>query len=364
MTSRLRHGPIPGTGWRNRITAAFRGRRQPFLPPDVAIDFGTANTLIAVVGRGIVYDEPTVAAIDTARGRIRAIGTEAKQMRGRTPPGIETIQPLRGGVIAELEVAEAMLSHHIRNALSQRTLLRPRVAISIPAKATSIERRAIGESARASGARTVFLVPESMASALGAGLPVLEPRGQLIVDIGGGTTEVAVLALGGVVESQTIPVAGQAFDEAITNYLRWEHNLLVGPGTVEALKIEIGCAIPPRELRKAVVRGRDLVKGAPRGIEISADELVGPLGEPLGAILNAIQEILEVTPPELASDVVSGGIHLAGGASQLAGLASLIERHSGLAVHPVEPPGEAVLRGCLRCLEEPGLLEQIRLPER
>jgi rod shape-determining protein MreB len=327
---------------------------------DMAIDLGTANTLVYVKGRGIVLNEPSVVALATSRGKrqVLAVGEEAKQMVGRTPGNIEAIRPLRDGVIADFEVSEEMIKHFIRRVHPRRSFASPRMVICVPSGSTAVERRAIQESAESAGARRVFLVEEPMAAALGAGLPVTEPTGSMVVDIGGGTTEVAILSLGGIVYARSIRVGGNKMDEAIINYVRRNHSLLIGDATAEAVKIRIGTACLPEDGQGEVVelRGRDLMNGVPREIVISQRQIAEALAEPVNAIIEAVKGALEHTAPELASDIVDKGIVLTGGGSLLGNLAFVLRHATGLPVSIADEPLTCVALGTGRCLEDMGNL--------
>ncbi|MBX6320410.1 MAG: rod shape-determining protein [Rhodospirillaceae bacterium] len=326
------------------------------LSADMAIDLGTANTLVYVKGRGIVLNEPSVVAITDLRGRkhVLAVGDEAKLMLGRTPGNISAIRPLRDGVIADFEVAEEMIKHFIRKVHNRRSFVAPQVIICVPSGSTAVERRAIQESAESAGARRVFLIEEPMAAAIGAGLPVTEPTGSMVVDIGGGTTEVAVLSLGGIVYSRSIRVGGDKMDEAIIAYIRRNHNLLVGEGSAERIKKEIGSACPPGDGEGALmeIRGRDLMNGVPKELLISERQIAEALTEPVSAIVEAVKTALENTAPELAGDIVDKGIVLTGGGALLHNLDYVLRNATGLPVSIAEDPLSCVALGTGRCLEQ------------
>ena len=323
---------------------------------DMAIDLGTANTLVYVKGQGIVLNEPSVVAITESGGknRLLAIGEEANRMIGRTPGNIRATRPLRDGVIADFDIAEQMIKHFIRKAYKRRSLARPRVIISVSFGATPVERRAIQEAAIAAGARRVFLIEEPMAAAIGAGLPVTEPTGSMVVDIGGGTTEVAVLSLGGIVYGRSVRAGGFLLDESISRYLRRTHNLLIGEATAERIKIEIGSACPPEdgEGRLMGVKGRDLVKRVPREVAISELQIAESLAEPVGAIVDAVKVALEQTAPELAADIVDKGIMLTGGGALLGNLDLVLRHATGLPVSIADSPLSCVVLGAGRAAEE------------
>ena len=329
---------------------------------DLAIDLGTANTLVYVKGKGIVSSEPSVVAIRRephGRKKILAVGKEAKEMLGRTPGSIEAIRPIKDGVIADFEVTEAMLRYFIRKVHNRNTLVRPRIVICVPFGITEVEKRAVKESAESAGAREVYLIEEPMAAAIGAGLPITEPSGNMIVDIGGGTTEVAVISLAGIVFSKSVRVAGDKMDEAIVQHIKRNYNLLVGERTAEWIKITIGNAYVDTEAMTMEVKGRDLVTGIPRTLQINSDEIREAIQEPLHAILEAIKVTLERTPPELAGDIVDKGIVLAGGGALLRGIDKLVHEETGLPVMIAEDPLSCVVLGCGRALDELNVLREI-----
>ncbi len=333
------------------------------LSADMAIDLGTANTLVYVKGRGIVLNEPSVVAIATVRGKkqVLAVGDEAKQMLGRTPGNIQAIRPLRDGVIADFEVAEEMIKHFIRKVHNRRSFASPQVIVCVPSGSTAVERRAIQESAESAGARRVFLIEEPMAAAIGANLPVTEPTGSMVVDIGGGTTEVAVLSLGGIVYSRSVRVGGDKMDEAIIAYIRRNHNLLVGEGSAERIKKEIGSAYPPEDGvgRTMQIKGRDLMNGVPKEIIIDQSQIADSLAEPVSQIVEAVKVALEQTPPELAADIVDKGIVLTGGGALLGNLDFVLRHATGLPVMIADDPLSCVALGTGRCLEEMKVLRNV-----
>lgn len=329
----------------------------------MAIDLGTANTLVYVKGRGVVLNEPSVVAIATGRGRrqVLAVGEEAKQMVGRTPGNIEAIRPLRDGVIADFEVAEEMIKHFIRRVHQRRGWASPRVIICVPSGSTAVERRAIQESAESAGARRVFLIEEPMAAAIGAGLPVTEPSGSMVVDIGGGTTEVAIVSLGGIVYAKSVRVGGDKMDEAIISYVRRNHSLLIGEATAENVKMRIGSACLPQDGQGEVmeVKGRDLMNGVPKEIVISQRQIAEALAEPVNAILEAVKTALEHTAPELSADIVDKGIMLTGGGALLGNLDFVLRHATGLPVTVAEDPLTCVAVGTGRCLEQMNTLQHV-----
>ena len=327
-----------------------------FLSADMAIDLGTANTLVYVKGRNIVLNEPSVVAIAKVKDKkhVLAVGEEAKQMLGRTPGNIEAIRPLRDGVIADFEIAEDMIKYFIRKVHNRRSFASPLVVICVPSGSTAVERRAIQESAEAAGARKVFLIEEPMAAAIGAGLPVTEPTGSMVVDIGGGTTEVAVLSLGGIVYSQSVRVGGDKMDQAIIAYIRRTHNLLVGERSAERIKESIGSACPPEEGegRTMEIKGRDLLHGVPKELIISERQIAESLAEPISQIIEAVKSALEHTAPELAADIVDKGIVLTGGGALLTNMDYVLRYATGLPVSIAEDALSCVVMGTGRALEE------------
>jgi rod shape-determining protein MreB len=334
-----------------------------FLSADMAIDLGTANTLVYVKGQGIVLNEPSVVAIATWKGKkqVLAVGEEAKQMLGRTPGNIEAIRPLRDGVIADFEVAEEMIKHFIRKVHNRRSFASPQVIICVPSGSTAVERRAIQESAESAGARRVYLIEEPMAAAIGANLPVTEPTGSMVVDIGGGTTEVAVLSLGGIVYSRSVRVGGDKMDESIIAYVRRNHNLLLGESSAERIKQTIGTACPPDDGngQSMDIKGRDLMNGVPKEIIITQRQISEALAEPVGAIIDAVKVALENTAPELAADIVDKGIVLTGGGALLGNLDYVLRHATGLPVSIADEPLKCVALGTGRCLEEMKTLRHV-----
>ncbi|MCI5045135.1 MAG: rod shape-determining protein [Aquisalinus sp.] len=325
------------------------------LSADMAIDLGTANTLVYVKGRGVVLNEPSVVAIENKGGRklVRAVGNDAKEMLGRTPGDIEAIRPMRDGVIADFQVAEAMIKHFIQKVHNRRSFASPRIVVCVPSGATAVERRAIQESALSAGARRVDLIEEPMAAAIGANLPVTEASGSMIVDIGGGTTEVAVLALGGIVYSRSVRVGGDKMDEAIISYIRREHNLLIGEASAERIKKEVGAAMidETEQTRMIYIKGRDLMHGVPKEVKISEQQIVEALREPVTQIVEAVKVALEATPPELAADIVDTGIMLTGGGAMLKHLDRVLRDETGLPVSVADDPLSCVAVGTGAALE-------------
>jgi rod shape-determining protein MreB and related proteins len=318
---------------------------------DMAVDLGTANTLVYVRGRGIVLSEPSVVAIDARSGEVHAVGLEAKRMLGRTPGTIQAIRPLKDGVIADFDVTEQMLRHFIQK-VHQNRWAHPRVVVCVPSGVTGVEKRAVEEACLSAGARQAYLIEEPMAAAIGAGLPVGEPTGNIVVDIGGGTSEVAVISLGGIVVSESIRVGGDEMDDGIVNYVKREYKLMIGQQTAEEIKLEIGSAFPLSEEVQAEVRGRDLVTGLPKTVVLTSEEVRGALEEPLSQIIGAVKETLDRTPPELASDIMDRGIMLAGGGALLQGLDERLRDETQMPCHLAESPLTCVAVGSGRSLEE------------
>jgi rod shape-determining protein MreB and related proteins len=318
---------------------------------DMAVDLGTANTLVYVRGRGIVLSEPSVVAIDQATGDVHAVGLEAKRMLGRTPGTISAIRPLKDGVIADFDVTEQMLRHFIQK-VHQHRFAHPRVVVCVPSGVTGVEKRAVEEATLSAGARQAYLIEEPMAAAIGAGLPVAEPTGNMIVDIGGGTTEVAVISLGGIVVSQSLRVGGDEMDEAIINHIKREYKLLIGQQTAEEIKLEVGSAFPLKEEVQAEVRGRDMLTGLPKTVILSSEEVRHALEDPVAQIIDAIKSTLDKTPPELAADIMDRGIVLAGGGALLQGLDQRLRQETHMPTHLAESPLTCVAVGSGRSLEE------------
>ncbi len=330
---------------------------------DIGIDLGTANTLVFVKDRGIVLREPSVVAIQAGTRRVLAVGEEAKQMLGRTPGGIVAIRPMKAGVIADFEITEAMLKSFIRRVHNRRTLVRPRVIIAVPSGITEVEKRAVKDSAMHAGAREVYLIEEPMAAAIGVGLPVQEPAGNMIVDIGGGTTEVALISLAGIVFCRSVRVGGDEMDDFIAQYMKRVYNLMIGERTAEAIKMKIGSAYPLAEELTMEVKGRDLVCGLPKTLTITSEEIREALQEPLSSILDAIRVTLERCPPELSADLVDRGMVMSGGGSLLRGIDLLIAEHTGLPVHRADDPLSAVAEGTGVVLSELNVLRRIATGE-
>jgi rod shape-determining protein MreB len=318
---------------------------QTLFSNDIGIDLGTANTLVYVKDRGIVLREPSVVAIQEGTKRILAVGEEAKRMLGRTPGNIVAIRPMKAGVIADFEITEAMLRYFIKKIHNRRKMVRPRIIIAVPSDITEVEKRAVKDSALHAGAREVFLIEEPMAAAIGVGLPVQEPAGNMIVDIGGGTTEVALISLAGIVFSRTVRVGGDEMDECIVQYMKRVYNLMIGERTAEEIKMTMGSAYPVGEETSIEVKGRDLVAGLPKTLTITSEEIREALQEPVSSIIDAIRITLERCPPELAADLVDRGMILAGGGSLLAGIDKLIAEQTGLPVHVADDPLSAVAEG-------------------
>ena len=331
---------------------------------DLAIDLGTANTLVYLKGQGIVTNEPSVVAVryeHKGGKKILAVGREAKEMLGRTPGSITAIRPMKDGVIADFEVTEAMLRYFIERAHNRRTMVKPRIVICVPYGITEVEKRAVRESAESAGARQVFLIEEPMAAAIGAGLPITDPSGNMIVDIGGGTTEVAVISLAGIVYSQSVRVGGDKMDESIVNFLKRKYNLLVGERTAEQIKISIGTAFPDDKIYTKCVKGRDLIAGVPKAIEINSDEVREAIAEPVNSIVETVKTALEQTPPELAADIVDQGIVLAGGGALIRNLDVLLREETGLPVMIAEDPLCSVVLGSGKTLDQIEILSNVSM---
>ncbi len=328
---------------------------------DLAIDLGTANTLVYLKGKGIVINEPSVVAIEKRSNKVLAVGAEAKRMLGRTPGNIVATRPMKDGVIADFEIAERMLRHFITKAHNRSTFVRPRIVISVPSRITQVEQRAVRDSAELAGAREVYLVEQPIAAAVGAGLPIAEPSGNMVVDIGGGTTDVAVISLSGIVYSESVKVAGDKMDDAILNYIKRKYNLFIGELVSEQVKFEIGSAYPLEERKTFVVKGRDLISGIPKTVMMDDGEIREALAEPISAIVNAIKVTLENTPPELAGDIIDRGIVLTGGGSLLRGMDIRLREETNLPIIPVENPLTTVVLGTGKVLDELDLLSKVTI---
>jgi rod shape-determining protein MreB len=332
-----------------------------FLSDDLAIDLGTANTLVYAKGRGIVVSEPSIVAVNRVTGKVEAVGRDAKEMLGRTPGNIVAIRPMKDGVIADFEITEKMLSHFIHRAHNRSTLVRPRIVIGIPSEVTQVEKRAVKDSALKAKASEVYLVDQAMAAAIGAGLPITEPSGNMVVDIGGGTTDIAVISLAGIVYSKSVRVAGNEMDEALIQYIKKKYNLLVGERSAEQIKFEIGSAFPLDEPMTMEIKGRDLIEGIPKTLTVTDAEIREALQEPVSIIVNAVRVALERTPPELSADIVDRGIVLTGGGSLLRNLDRLLREETGLPVSVAEDPLSSVVLGTGKMLSDFDLLRKISL---
>ena len=328
---------------------------------DLAIDLGTANTLVYVKGKGIVINEPSVVAIEKKSGQVLAVGADAKKMLGRTPGNIVAIRPMKDGVIADFEIAEKMLRHFITRAHNRNTFVRPRIIICVPSKITQVEQRAVKDSAELAGAREVYLIEEPIAAAIGAGLPIAEPSGNMVVDIGGGTTDVAVISLAGIVYSESVKVAGDKMDDFIMSYIKRKYNLLIGDHMAEQIKFEIGSAYPQDDRRTFMIKGRDLISGIPRTLVIDDAEIREALAEPIAAIVNAIKIALENTPPELAGDIIDRGIVLTGGGSLLRGMDVRLREETNLPIITVDNPLTTVVLGTGKALDQIDLLQRVSI---
>jgi rod shape-determining protein MreB and related proteins len=335
-----------------------------FLGRDMAVDLGTANTLVYVRGRGIVLNEPSVVALNTNNGQVVAVGVEAKRMIGRTPGNIVAVRPLKDGVIADFDVTERMLRYFIQKVHKRTRMAKPRIVVAVPSGITGVEQSAVKEAGHQAGARKVYIIEEPMAAAIGAGLPVNEPTGNMVVDIGGGTTEVAVISLGGIVTSQSIRIGGDELDQAIITFGKKEHSLMLGERTAEEIKLALGSAFPAKEEPHAEIRGRDLVSGLPKTILISAAEVRRALDEPINLIIDAVKSTLDKCPPELAGDVMDRGIALTGGGALLRGLDQRIREETGMPVHIADSPLDSVVLGTGKCVEDFDTLRQVLVPDR
>jgi len=336
----------------------MRDNRLFLLGRDMAVDLGTANTLVYVRGRGIILNEPSVVAVNVKDGRPLAVGAEAKRMIGRTPSHIQAIRPLKDGVIADFEVCEKMLRYFIQK-VHQRRFAKPRMVICVPSGITGVEQRAVMEAAEYAGARRAYIIEEPMAAAIGAGLPVHEPTGNMVVDIGGGTTEVAVISLGGIVTSQSVRIGGDELDEAIISFIKKEYSLALGERTAEEIKIALGSAFPLEEELHAEIRGRDLVSGLPKTVVVSTQEIRKAIEEPVSAIIDAVKNTLDKTPPELAADIMEQGIVLTGGGALLNGLEARLQQETGMPIYTAPDALNCVAIGSGQCLEEFEALKQV-----
>jgi rod shape-determining protein MreB len=337
---------------------------QSLVGRDMAVDLGTANTLVYVRGRGVLVDEPSVVAINETTGELVAVGHDAKRMVGRTPEEIAVVRPLQDGVIADFEATEQMLRHFIALVHRRRYFAKPRMVVCVPSGITAVEQRAVKEAGYQAGARRVYIIEEPMAAAIGAGLPVHRATGNMVVDVGGGTTEVAVISLGGIVTSMSVRTAGDELDRAITGWMKKQHALLLGEATAEEVKMTLGSAFPGPADRAAEVRGRDLVSGLPRTVSVSSGEVRSAIEEPLHAIIDAVRVTLDQTPPELAGDIMDRGIVLTGGGALLRGLDERLRHETGMPVHVAEDPLTSVALGAGRCVEDFEALQQVFVAER
>ncbi|MBU1355085.1 MAG: rod shape-determining protein [Candidatus Edwardsbacteria bacterium] len=331
---------------------------------DMAVDLGTASTLVYVEGKGIVLNQPSVVAIEKKTGMAIAVGDEAKKMLGRTPDEIKAIRPMKDGVIADFEICEEMLRAFIKTAQKRRSIVKPRIIVCVPSGITEVEKRAVRDSAEHAGAREVYLVAEPIAAAIGVGLPVSSPIGSMVIDIGGGTTEIAVIALSGIVSNTSIRTAGDEMDEAIVEYLRKSYSVLIGEQTAEDIKIKIGSAFPVEESREMEVKGRDLVSGIPRAVKVRSEEIREALREPINLIVLAVKKALEQTPPELAADIVDAGIVMTGGGSLLRGLDALLREETNLPIKVADNPRECIVLGAGRILESRDNFDKVLMQSR
>jgi rod shape-determining protein MreB and related proteins len=330
---------------------------------DMAVDLGTANTLVYVRGRGILLDEPSVVALNDTTGEVLAVGHEAKRMIGRTPDNITALRPMKDGVIADFEATEQMLRFFIQRVHRRRYLAKPRLVVCVPSGITAVEQRAVKEAGYQAGARRVYIIEEPMAAAIGAGLPVHAATGNMIIDVGGGTTEVAVISLGGIVTSQSIRTAGDDLDQAVVAWMKKDYSLMLGDRTAEEIKIAIGSAFPTPREPEAEIRGRDMVSGLPRNVTISSAEVRHAMEEPLNAIVDAVRSTLDTTPPELAGDIMDRGLVLTGGGALLRGLDDRLRHETGIPVHVADGPLHSVALGAGRCVEEFEALQQVLVSE-
>jgi rod shape-determining protein MreB and related proteins len=332
---------------------------------DIGIDLGTANTLLHVSGKGVVINEPSVVAVDRRKEKVAYFGTEAKRMLGRTPEDINAVRPMKDGVIADFRLVEELLYHFIKKAQRYPMFfVRPRVVVGVPSGITEVEKKAVVDAVQSAGAKEVYLVAEPMAAAIGMGIPVEDPSGNMVIDIGGGTTEIAVIALYGIVCDASVRVGGDEMDEAIANYLKKNYNLLVGESTAEQIKFKIGSAYPLSEELTMDVKGRDLTAGIPRTLTITSEEIREALNEPVSQIVDAVRQALEITPPELSADILDKGIVMTGGGSQLRGLDERIRQETNLAVHLIDEPLICVCKGTARILEDLGKYSKVLMSSR
>jgi rod shape-determining protein MreB len=352
-----------GSGPARRVEAGGVQMANSIIGRDMAVDLGTANTLVYVRGRGVMLNEPSVVALNAQTREILAVGADAKRMIGRTPDNILAIRPLRDGVIADFEASEQMLRFFIQRVHRRRYLAKPRLVVCVPSGITAVEQRAVKEAGYQAGARRVYIIEEPMAAAIGAGLPVHEATGNMVVDVGGGTTEVAVISLGGIVTSQSIRTAGDDMDHAIINWMKKEYSLMLGERTAEEIKIAIGSAFPLPHEPDAEIRGRDMISGLPRNVVVSSAEVRQALEEPLHAIIDSVRTTLDKTPPELAGDIMDRGLVLTGGGALLRGLDERIRHETGMPVHVADGPLDSVALGAGRCVEEFEALQQVLVAE-
>ena len=349
-------------GWLQGVPAKSPPKAEGltgFLGRDMAVDLGTANTLVYVRGRGIVLNEPSVVAVNTTTNAILAVGAEAKRMIGRTPAHIRAIRPLRDGVIADFDITEKMLRYFIQKVHHRRFMAKPRVVVCVPSGITGVEQRAVEEATISAGARAAFIIEEPMAAAIGAGLPIHEPSGNMVVDIGGGTTEVAVISLGGVVTASSVRVGGDELDEAIIQHVKKEYSVALGERTSEAIKIAIGSAFPTADDMIAEIKGRDLISGLPKTIHVTSEEIRRALEEPVNSIIDAVKNTLDRCPPELAADIMDKGVVLTGGGALLKGMDQRLRHETGMPVHVAENPLSCVVIGSGKCLEEFEVLKRV-----
>ena len=349
-------------GWLSNVTPKTTPKDPGltgFLGRDMAVDLGTANTLVYVRGRGIVLNEPSVVAVNTVNGAILAVGSEAKRMIGRTPSHIRAVRPLKDGVIADFDITEKMLRYFIQKVHHRRFLAKPRVVVCVPSGITGVEQRAVEEATISAGARAAYIIEEPMAAAIGAGLPIHEPTGNMVVDIGGGTTEVAVISLGGIVTATSIRVGGDELDEAIIQYVKKEYSVMLGERTAEAIKLHVGSAFPIPDDMIAEIKGRDLVSGLPKTIHVTSEEVRKAIEEPVNAVVDAVRNTLDRCPPELAADVLDRGIVLTGGGALLRGLDERLKHETGMPINVAENPLSCVAIGSGKCLEEFEVLKRV-----